>query len=103
MTVNIHPTAVIEPGAELGVDVRVGPYTVIGPRVKVGDRTRIGAHVVLDGVTSIGVENIIVGQASIGGPPQDLTYRGEPKSSLGTGTPCASSSPSTVARSKAAG
>ena len=78
MTVNIHPPAVIEPGAELGVDVRVGPYTVIGPRVKVGDRTRIGAHVVLDGVTSIGVENIIVGQASIGGPPQDLTYRGEP-------------------------
>lgn len=78
MTVKIHPTAVIEPGAELGVDVSVGPYTVIGPCVRVGDRTRIGAQVVLDGVTTVGAENIIVGQASIGAPPQDLTYRGEP-------------------------
>lgn len=78
MTVKIHPTAVIETGAQLGVDVCVGPYTVIGPRVSVGDRTRIGAQVVLDGVTTVGAENIIVGQASIGGPPQDLTYRGEP-------------------------
>ncbi len=77
MSVKIHPTAVIEPGAELGVDVCVGPYTVIGPCVRVGDRTRIGAQVVLDGVTSVGAENNIVGQASIGGPPQDLTYRGE--------------------------
>jgi len=78
MSVLIHPTAVVEPGAELGIDVSVGPYTVIGPDVRVGDRTRIGAQVVLDGVTQIGEENVIVGQASIGGPPQDLSYRGEP-------------------------
>ena len=49
MSVLIHPTAVVEPGAELGIDVSVGPYTVIGPDVRVGDRTRIGAQVVLDG------------------------------------------------------
>jgi len=74
----IHPTAVIAEGAELGVDVVVGPYSVVGSRVRVGDRTRIGPHVVLDGVTRLGVENIIVGQANLGGPPQDLSYRGEP-------------------------
>jgi UDP-N-acetylglucosamine acyltransferase len=70
--------AVISPGAELGVDVEVGPYTVIGPRVSVGDRTKIGAQVVLDGVTRVGEDNLIVGQASLGGPPQDLSYRSEP-------------------------
>jgi len=78
MTTRIHPTAVVGQGAELGADVEVGPYTVVGPCVRVGDRTRVGPQVVLDGVTSIGCDNVIVGQASLGGPPQDLSYRGEP-------------------------
>jgi len=74
----IHPTAVIADGAELGVDVSIGPYTVVGPDVKIGDRTRVGPQVVLDGVTTIGADNNIVGQASLGAPPQDLSYDGEP-------------------------
>jgi UDP-N-acetylglucosamine acyltransferase len=74
----IHPTAVIAPGAELGVDVEIGPYAVIGAAVRIGDRTRVGPQVVLDGVTRIGEENLIVGQASLGGAPQDVSYRGEP-------------------------
>lgn len=74
----IHPTAVVDPGAELGRDVFIGPHTVIGGRVKIGDRSRIGPQVVIDGVTRIGTDNIIVAQASVGGPPQDLSYRGEP-------------------------
>lgn len=78
MATEIHSTAVIALGAELGVDVGVGPYTVIGPAVKIGDRTRIGPQVVIDGVTSIGSDNVIVGQANIGGPPQDLSYEDEP-------------------------
>jgi len=78
MSTSIHPTAVISSGAELGVDVQIGPYTVVGPKVRIGDRTRIGAQVVIDGVTTIGAENTIVGQASLGGAPQDFTYKGEP-------------------------
>lgn len=78
MSSKVHPTAVIADGAEIGVDVTIGPHTVIGRNVRVGDRTRIGAQVVIDGVTSIGADNLIVGQASLGNPPQDLSYRGEP-------------------------
>jgi UDP-N-acetylglucosamine acyltransferase len=74
----IHPTAVVASGAELGTDVEIGPHSVVGPKVVIGDRTRIGPQVVLDGRTRIGEDNLIVGQASLGGPPQDLSYKGEP-------------------------
>jgi UDP-N-acetylglucosamine acyltransferase len=69
---------VISDGAEIGEDVEIGPYCVVGKDVVIGARTRIGPQVVLDGVTRIGEENLIVGQANLGGPPQDLTYKGEP-------------------------
>jgi UDP-N-acetylglucosamine acyltransferase len=78
MATQVHPTAVVHPEAELGVDVLIGPYSVIGPAVRIGDRSQVGPHVVVDGVTSMGCDNIIVGQANLGGPPQDLSYRGEP-------------------------
>ena len=78
MSTQIHPTAVVAKGAELGRDVVIGPYSVVGGQVKIGDRTQIGPHVVVDGVTTIGGDNVIVGQANLGGPPQDLSYRGEP-------------------------
>jgi UDP-N-acetylglucosamine acyltransferase len=78
MVSRIHPTAVVAEGAELGVEVEIGPYSVVGPSVRIGDRTRIGPQVVLDGVTTLGSDNLIVGQASLGGAPQDLSYRGEP-------------------------
>ena len=77
MATEIHPTAVITPGAELGENVSVGPHTVVGANVKLGDGTRVGPQVVIDGVTTIGRDNVIVGQASLGGTPQDLSYRGE--------------------------
>lgn len=76
MTTLIHPTAVIDPGAELHPTVRVGPYTVIGERVKVGPETVIGAHVVLEGPTEIGARNQIFPGAAIGLEPQDLKYDG---------------------------
>jgi UDP-N-acetylglucosamine acyltransferase len=78
MASEIHPTAILSPGAELGTGVVIGPYSVIGPSVQVGDGTRIGPHVVIEGVTSIGADNVIVGQANLGGAPQDFSYRGEP-------------------------
>jgi UDP-N-acetylglucosamine acyltransferase len=74
---SIHPTAVVAPGAELGVGVEIGPQTVVGPAVRIGDRTSIGPQVVIDGDTVIGEENVILGQASLGGAPQDFSYRGE--------------------------
>ena len=77
MESRIHPTAVIHPGAELGADVEIGPYSVVGAKVRIGDRSRIGAQVVIEGVVKIGEDNIIVGQAALGGAPQDLSYKGE--------------------------
>jgi UDP-N-acetylglucosamine acyltransferase len=78
MATKIHPTAVIDRGAELGVDVEIGPYSVVGAHVQIGDETLIGPQVVIEGVTKIGERNRIVGQASLGGTPQDFSYNGEP-------------------------
>jgi UDP-N-acetylglucosamine acyltransferase len=78
MTTKIHPTAVIAEGAELGLDVAIGPYSVLGPHVRIGDSTVIGPQVVIDGDTTIGRENRFLGQANIGGAPQDLSYEDEP-------------------------
>ena len=77
MASQIHPTAVVDPTAELGEDVIIGPYVVINAHVRVGDRTKIGPQVVAGAFTTIGADNSIHGQASLGGDPQDFSYRGE--------------------------
>lgn len=74
----IHPTAVIDRGAQLDSSVEVGPYTVIGPHVKVGAGTTIGAHCVIEGHTTIGRDNRIFQFNSLGAIPQDKKYAGEP-------------------------
>ena len=76
----IHPTAIIDPGAKLGRDVAVGPYSVIGAKVEVGEGTWIGSHVVLEGPMRIGKRNKIFHFASLGSPPQDKKYANEPTS-----------------------
>lgn len=73
----IHETAVVYPGARLGRDVEIGPYSVIGENVFVGDGTKIGAHAVIEGWTTIGKECQIHHGACIGGAPQDLKFKGE--------------------------
>jgi UDP-N-acetylglucosamine acyltransferase len=73
----IHPTAVVDPAAELDADVEVGPYAVIGPQVRVAAGSRIGAHAVLSGRTTLGRENRVFPHAALGGEPQDKKYRGE--------------------------
>jgi len=78
MTTQIHPTALVSPSARLAEGVEIGPYCVIGPHVTIGARTKLGPHVVVDGVTTLGEDNTIAGQANLGGPPQDLSYKGEP-------------------------
>ncbi len=73
----IHRTALIDPTAELGADVSVGPYCVIGPKVTVGERSTIAAHAVLERNTRVG-EGVKIGYGTvIGNDPQDLKYRGE--------------------------
>lgn len=74
---NLHPTALVAAGAELGADVHVGAYSVIGPRVRIGPGCRIGPHVVIEGRTTLGAGNQVYQFAAIGAAPQDLKYRGE--------------------------
>jgi UDP-N-acetylglucosamine acyltransferase len=75
---NIHPTAIVAPGAELDSSVTVGPYTLIGPHVKIGAGTTVAGHVVIEGHTTIGRDNRIFQFASLGAVPQDKKYAGEP-------------------------
>ena len=74
----IHPSAVVDRGAELQPDVEVGPFSVIGPGVVLGAGTRVGSHVVIEGPTRIGERNRIHSFSTLGGAPQDKKYRGEP-------------------------
>lgn len=74
---NRHPTAIIDPQAELDASVSVGPYVVIEKGVRVGADTRIKPHTVISGPTTIGTGNTIGPFATIGAPPQDLKYKGE--------------------------
>lgn len=73
----IHPSAIIDPSAELAGDVSVGPYSIIGAEVQVGAGTSIGPHAVIKGPTRIGMHNRIFQFVSIGEDPQDKKYRGE--------------------------
>jgi UDP-N-acetylglucosamine acyltransferase len=73
----VHPSALVAPGAKLAAGVVVGPYTVIGAGVEVGEGTWIGPHVVLDGRVRIGRGNRVYQFCSIGAPPQDKKYAGE--------------------------
>ncbi len=74
----IHPTALVDPDAELDASVEVGPFAVIGPRVRIDARTTVGAHAVIEGRTRIGKRNRIFQFAALGAIPQDLKYAGEP-------------------------
>ncbi|HWP56338.1 MAG TPA: acyl-ACP--UDP-N-acetylglucosamine O-acyltransferase [Candidatus Acidoferrales bacterium] len=73
----IHPTAIVDPRAELDDTVQVGAYSVIGPKVQIGKATRVRTHVVIQGNTTIGCDNQIFDFATIGNMPQDLKYKGE--------------------------
>jgi UDP-N-acetylglucosamine acyltransferase len=73
----IHPTAIVESGAELAGTVSVGPYCVISGRVQLGDGVRLHSHVVVGGTTSLGAGTQVFPFASVGLPPQDRKYQGE--------------------------
>jgi UDP-N-acetylglucosamine acyltransferase len=84
---SIDPTARIEPGAMIGLDVSIGPYCIIGSHVVIGDGCRLAAHVHIAGHTAIGPRTTIYPFASLGTPPQSVKYRGGP-TRLIVGTDC---------------
>jgi UDP-N-acetylglucosamine acyltransferase len=80
----IHPTAIIDPKAEIGEEVEIGPYSVIEKDVFIDEGTKIGPHVVIREGTHIGKRCQIFQFASIGEAPQAVAYRGE-RTSLSIG------------------
>ena len=78
MSINIDPRAVVSPKAVIGDGVGVGPFSVIEDDVTIGEGTQVGAHTVIHNGSRIGRECRIHDMAAVGGPPQDLKYRGEP-------------------------
>jgi UDP-N-acetylglucosamine acyltransferase len=74
----IHPSAIVDPGAELGQGVAIGPWTIVGPGVRIGDGTEIRSHVLIERDTTVGVDCVIHQGAVLGTDAQDLKYRGEP-------------------------
>lgn len=75
---NIHPTAIVDPHAQVDATASIGPYSVIGANVVIGAGTTVGPHCVIDGRTTLGRDNRIFQFNSIGAVPQDKKYAGEP-------------------------
>ncbi|WP_135077960.1 acyl-ACP--UDP-N-acetylglucosamine O-acyltransferase [Terasakiella sp. SH-1] len=74
----IHPSAVVDPKAQLADNVKVGPFCMVGPDVVLDENVELLSHVVVEGRTTIGKNNKIFPFASVGHCPQDLKYNGEP-------------------------
>jgi UDP-N-acetylglucosamine acyltransferase len=74
----IHPSAIVHPGARIGSNVEIGPFSVIGEHVEIGDDCTVGAHAVITGHTRLGRGNRIFHFVSLGEEPQDKKYAGEP-------------------------
>lgn len=70
MGVIIHPTACVDPKAQLGVDVEIGPFAIIEANCILGDRTKVYPHAHLMGNTEMGEDNVIFSGAAIGFPAQ---------------------------------
>lgn len=77
MATRIHPSSVIEPGAQLGEDVIIGPFCLVGPEVTLGDGVELKSHAVVTGWTEVGAGTVVFPHATVGGIPQDLKYKGE--------------------------
>ncbi|WP_020656604.1 acyl-ACP--UDP-N-acetylglucosamine O-acyltransferase [Massilia niastensis] len=74
----IHPSAIVDPKAELDSSVEVGAFSIIGPHVRIDAGTVVGPHVVIEGHTTIGKDNKFFQFSSIGAAPQDKKWKGEP-------------------------
>ncbi|MGE5718221.1 MAG: acyl-ACP--UDP-N-acetylglucosamine O-acyltransferase [Acidobacteriota bacterium] len=74
----LHVTAIVDPSASVHDSAQIGPYAIVGAQVTIGARTVVGAHAVIEGPTTLGEGNRVSAHAALGGPPQDLKYKGEP-------------------------
>jgi len=74
---NIHPTAIVDPHAQVPASCRIGPYCIVGEDVEMGEHCELIGHVVLTGPTKMGSHNRIFPFASVGQEPQDLKFKGE--------------------------
>jgi len=83
----IHPSAVVEKGAQLGAGVRVGPFCHVGPDVALEDGVHLHSHVSITGHTRIGARTQVFAHAALGGAPQDWKYKSEP-TTLEIGADC---------------
>ena len=82
----IHPTAIIDPDADISSEAEIGPYCIIGSAVSIAARTRLLAHVYMEGKLTVGKDNVFYPYSSIGVTPQDKKYRGEPsRTEIGDG------------------
>jgi UDP-N-acetylglucosamine acyltransferase len=72
---DIHPTAVVHPGAQVDPGVRIGPFAVVGAGVRLGEDVEVGPHAVLEGPLEVGARCQIHVGAVIGLPPQDLKWK----------------------------
>ena len=87
MSIQIHPTAIVDKEAKLADGVFVGPYTLIGPDVELKENVKIHSHVVIEGHTTIGAGTEVFPFAALGLMPQSIHYKGE-ASSLEIGENC---------------
>lgn len=74
---NIHPSAVIEDGAQIDASARVGPFCVVGPDVVLHAEVELKSHAIVTGRTQVGEGTVIFPFAVIGEIPQDLKFKGE--------------------------
>lgn len=82
----IHPTAIVEDGAQLGAEIEIGPFAIIGAGALIGDSCKIQAHAVIEGTVKMGAENFIGYGAIIGATPQDLSFDPKTQSSVEIGS-----------------
>ncbi|MDP1912520.1 acyl-ACP--UDP-N-acetylglucosamine O-acyltransferase [Brevundimonas sp.] len=74
----IHPTAVVDAGAQLANGVEIGPWSIVGPGVILAEDVRLASHVVIQQDTTVGARTVIHPFSVIGGDPQHGGYKGEP-------------------------
>ncbi|TIX65473.1 MAG: acyl-[acyl-carrier-protein]--UDP-N-acetylglucosamine O-acyltransferase, partial [Mesorhizobium sp.] len=72
----IHPSSVVEEGAQLGEGVRIGPFCHVGPDAVIGDRVELVGHVSVMGATTIGAATKVYPMAILGAPPQNTKHKG---------------------------
>jgi UDP-N-acetylglucosamine acyltransferase len=81
----IHPTAIVDPGAQLGKNIEIGAYSIVSPQTVLGENCIIQSHVVTEGIVTIGSGNFIGHGSVIGAPPQDLSFSPERKTGVEIG------------------